>query len=195
METYTVRFPNFNKIVWAIILPPLLIWPFIELMIKYAPNLNEWESYLIIFAFLGLIILVVLYLAIRQSSPIVNVSIENGILQFHFPYRNLWGTSSFEIKVEEIQNFSIEESWPDYYFTIKCSRAPYRFNISADSRSVESAKQFGKLIVLVAEEVDAYNAACGEQRITLDPVKQNWWLQIVMIVAAIILFAMIATHF
>ncbi|WP_445748929.1 hypothetical protein [Polaribacter sp.] len=168
MNSYNVRYINNYKIALAIILPTLLtIYPFILLMQQF-PKLDALQSYLIIFLFLGAVILLTFWL-IKALNPKVNVIISETEIKIQFPRNNLFYPSNFTFKTTEICSFSYVNSFDfkslkngspyknhlygDYYLLIKTNVKPRKLQFSAitydfeDQRNIENvAKQLSKII-------------------------------------------------
>lgn len=146
---YPLRYGRNYKVVLAIILPCLLIIPFVFLMqnevLKF---LAEWQIWTIVFLFLGLLIALCLLLVLSVYPAAVLV-ISGDELSIQFERRYWFSPANFSFKFDEIVSFTSNFIGTDEYFIIKTKNPSRTFQISVISRSIEDIDSFGKVTMLI----------------------------------------------
>ncbi len=135
IKEYPVRYGNIYKVVLAIVLPCLLIIPFIMLMQPYK-HLEEWKAMLIIFVFLGFIMSLCLCL-VFNVYPAAILRMDNKIISLSFNKMNPLAPRNFSFHVNEITSLTRREIGGDEYFVFKLRSPARKFQISASSRQWE----------------------------------------------------------
>jgi len=153
VKQFPVRYGRNYKVVLAIVLPGLLTIPFILWMQKY-PNLAEWEIWLFIISFLGVIISTSLWLSMRVYPPCI-FSINNQVVSLSFSRRNLLSPSDFSFNVADITSFTRGEIRGDEYFVFEIQQPACKFQVSAYAYTVESKLSFNEAMVEISELVNA----------------------------------------
>lgn len=153
VKQFNVRYGRNYKVVLAIVLPNLLIVPFIWLMLRF-PSLEEWKLWLIIFTFLGCLISFSIWLALRVYPPTV-FSINKKEISLSFSPGNFFSPKDFSFNVSQITSFTNKEIREVEYFIFE-TRNPYRkFQISQSSYKVEDFLSFNEAMVEISEMVKA----------------------------------------
>ncbi len=134
MKEYYVRYGRNRNVAWAIVLPCLSIAPFIELMKSLKP-MSDWATYLLIFTFFALVILLTIAL-LKRLYPKVKLVIDDTQLEIQFDQITFHPRDGIIVKAGEIINFSYGAAGLPYVrdymrFETKCK--PYRFQLSAMS--------------------------------------------------------------
>jgi hypothetical protein len=166
MSSCKVRYGNNYKIVLAIVLPMLLtVYPFILLMQGFS-TLNIWQFYLIIYLFLGFVILFTLWL-VKKIYTTVIVSINNTEIKIEFLQKNLFSPSDFTLKTHEIKSVSCKNTLDfkslkngsivrnisngDSCLIVKTSIKPSKFQLSAFTYTLEDQNNFDKIVSEIAK--------------------------------------------
>lgn len=153
VKKFNVRYGRNYKVVLAIVLPNLLIAPFIWLMLGYQ-SLEEWKLWLIIFIFLGCLISFSIWLALRVYPPTV-FKISKKEISLSFAPGNFLSPKDFSFNVSQITSFNSKEIRGDEYFIFE-THNPYRkFQISQSSYKVEDFLSFNEAMVEISEQVKA----------------------------------------
>jgi hypothetical protein len=148
---FPVRYGSNYKVVMAIVLPCLLIWPFIEAM-QLIPPLEEWQLWLAIFVFLGIIIAFSIWLAMRVY-PSATLSVSNNQVSLKFDANNFLSPTDFSFPISDITAFTRGELGGDEYFVITTQNPRRKFQLSASTYSVEDMLLFNEAMVLISEKV------------------------------------------
>ena len=152
MQTqFPVRYGRNYKVVMAIVLPCLLIWPFIEALQLIEP-LEEWQLWVSIFAFLGIIITFSVWLAMRVYPPAF-MSIDKDQVSLKFDPSNFLSPADFTFPISDITAFTLGEIRGDEYYVITTQNPGRKFQISASTYSVEDMLLYNEAMVEISEKV------------------------------------------
>ena len=154
-KQFSVRYGRNYKVVLAIVLPGLLIAPFILLMQEYKP-LEEWKIWLIIFGFLGSVISLSIWLATRVYPPTILSITENKIDLTFEPWRFL-SPSDFSFYISDITSFTEKEIGTDTYYLFEVQNPYRKFQISSASYAIEDSLSFNEAMVEISEMVNQLN--------------------------------------
>jgi hypothetical protein len=141
-------------IVLAIVLPCLLIAPFIYLMQGLKP-LEDWKALVIIFGFLGCIISLGLWLVFSVYPPAV-LSINNNEISLSFKRTFFLTPSNFSFNISDITSFTRGEIGGDEYFLFKTRNPVRTFQVSASSYSFEDSFSFDGVMSDINEMVNEF---------------------------------------
>ena len=151
---YPIRYGRNYKVVLAIVLPCLLIIPFIFLMQNEVfKTWAEWEIWAAVFLFLGLLIALCLFLVFRVYPSAVLV-INDNVFSIQFERSNWFGPTDFSFRFDEIVSFTSNFIGTDEYFLIKTKNPNHTFQISAASRSYEEIVAFENAMISINERLN-----------------------------------------
>jgi hypothetical protein len=149
---FPVRFGQVYKLVLAILLPCLLMIPFIFIMTNFR-SLEEWEVWVLIYSFLGIIIGLSLWLAIR-SYPKALLCISHQEISLVFNRDNLLAPQDFSFNVADITAFKEGIIGTDSYYIFETKNPHRKFQVSAVSYEVEDMLDFNEAMVKISEMVN-----------------------------------------
>lgn len=150
-ETFPVRYGRNYKVVMAIVLPCLLIWPFIEALQLIKP-LEEWLLWVSIFGFLGIISVFSVWLA-KRVYPATTLSIDNDKVSLKFDPSNFLSPTDFTFTIADITSFTRGEIRGDEYYIIETQNPRRKFQLSQSTYSVEDMLLFNEAMVEISEKV------------------------------------------
>ena len=153
VNQFKVRYGRNYRVVLAIVLPNLLIAPFIWLMLRF-PSLEEWKLWLIIYIFLGGLISFSIWLALRVYPPAV-FRISKNEISLSFAPGNFLSPKDFSFNVSQITTFTRAEIRGDEYFIIEVRNPHRKFQISPSTYKVEDFLSFNEAMVEISEMVKA----------------------------------------
>lgn len=148
----SVRYGRNYQIVLGIVLPCLLIVPFIQIMQAYK-NLEEWKVWTFIFLFLGLIVSLCLWIVLKAYPPAM-LSISNQTITLSFNRWSLFSRTDFSFRIADITSFSRKEINGDEYVVFKIKHPARTFQISAHSYDWEDSLAFSNTIDEIAEMLE-----------------------------------------
>ena len=149
IKEFQVRYGRNYKVVLTIVLPCLLIGPFIYGM-QMMPEMEEWKVFVIIYAFLGVIIGFSIWLAMRVYPP-TTLYINRNEISLVFNRDNLLAPSDFRFKMEDITSFTKGEIRGDEYFIFETCNPSRKFQISASTYKVEDMLDFNEAMAEISE--------------------------------------------
>jgi len=149
VKEFRVRYGRNYKVVLAIVLPCLLIVPFILIMQAF-PFLEEWKIWTLIYAFLGCLILFSLWLVMRVY-PSTILRIRNNEIDLSFNHRHFFSPTDFSFTVDDIITFHRKELGGDEYFMIETGNPRRKFQISASSNEEEDELSFNEAMYEISE--------------------------------------------
>ena len=150
-KQFNVRYGRNYKVVLAIVLPNILIVPFIWFMLKYQ-HLEEWKLWLIIFIFLACLISFSIWLALKVYPPTV-FSISKNEISLSFDPGNFFSTKDFSFNVAQITSFTSGKISGDEYFIFETRNPHCKFQISPYSYKVEDFLSFNEAMVEISKMV------------------------------------------
>ena len=156
-KQFTVRYGRNYKIVFAIVLPGITVWPFIEAMHQLMP-LAEWMQWVSIFGFLGFIILFSVWLAMRVYPP-AQLGVNEHQISLKFDPANFLSPTDFTVPIDNITAFTCDEIKGDEYFIIETRNPRRKFQVSASSYTVEDNLLFNEAMVEISERVRGVSVA------------------------------------
>jgi hypothetical protein len=151
MKQYTVRYGHVYKLIIAIVLLSLSIWPFIWLMRLYV-KVNEWQSYIIIFAFLAVLILCILWVVLR-IYPKAILYIDKKEISLSFAEFSFLRPDDFSVKINDIIFMSPLKITGNDYVIFKTKNPSRKFHISAISYKTEEIVEFNTAMNEIREMV------------------------------------------
>lgn len=146
-----VRYGRSYKVILAIVLPSLLILPFIFWMQGYK-SLEEWKVWLIVFTFLGIIISLSVWLALRIYPPTI-LRINKNEISLLFDPGNFLRPSDFSFKISDIVSITRHQMGEDEYFLFETRNPLRKFQVSSSSKSVEGLLIFNEAMFEISEMV------------------------------------------
>lgn len=152
VKQFPVRYGRNYKIVLAIVLPCLLIVPFILWMQNYK-SIEEWKIWLIIFTFLGSVISLSLWLVL-QTYPRALFSINKNEISLSFERSNFLNPSNFSFNAIDIKSFTLGEIGGDEYYIFETRNPSRKFQVSPSSRQEEDLLSFNEAMVEISEMVN-----------------------------------------
>lgn len=153
LKQFPVRYGRNYKVVLAIVLPCLLIVPFIMLLHGYKP-LEEWKVWLIVFAFLGLVISLSVWLTLRVYPKTV-LSINSNEISLSFDQNNFLSPTDFNFDIADIISFTQHEIKGGEYFLFETQNPIRKFQVSSSSNSVEDLLSFNEAMTEISEIVSS----------------------------------------
>lgn len=150
-ETFPVRYGRNYKVVMAIVLPCLLIWPFIEALQVIKP-MEEWLLWVSIFGFLIIIGAFSVWIATRVY-PEATLSINNDQVSLRFNPSRFPGPTDFTFTINDITFFTRGSVGTDEYYTITTRNPRRKFQLSASTNKVEDMLLFNQAMVEISEKV------------------------------------------
>ncbi|HOZ91262.1 MAG TPA: hypothetical protein PKX59_10115 [Bacteroidia bacterium] len=153
---FPIRYGRNYKVVMAIVLPCLLIWPFIEALQLIKP-LEEWLLWVSIFGFLGIISAFSVWLATRVY-PEATLSIHNNQVSLKFNSSNFLSPADFTFTIADITSFTRGEVGSDEYYIIITQNPRRKFQLSASTYKVEDMLLFNQAMVEISEKVRGVNS-------------------------------------
>lgn len=152
INQYIVRYGRNYKLGLAIVLPSLLLVPFIIFLSAFK-SLQEWMLWLIIFGFLGIVISLSMWLVFRVY-PLATIIITQNEISLLFKRSGLPGPSDFSIYISDIHSFTRHQIGGNDYFLFE-TRNPFRkFQVSAASDSLEDIISFYEAMSELGEKVE-----------------------------------------
>lgn len=148
---FPIRYGRNYKVVMAIVLPCLLIWPFIEALQLIKP-LEEWLLWVSIFGFLGIISAFSVWLATRTYPP-ATLTINNNQLSLKFDASRFLSPTDFTFSIDDITFFTRGEIRGDEYYTITTRNPRRKFQLSASTYKVEDMLLFNQAMAEISEKV------------------------------------------
>jgi len=152
-KQFYVRYGNNYRVVLAIVFPCLSIAPFIVLMQLFKP-LSEWLVLSIIFAFLGGLILLVLWL-VKSVYPKAILSLNENEISLRFKQGNFLSPADFSFSASNVISFETGDLSGDDYMRFKLKNPVRKFQLSAGARSVEEYLAFNEAMVEISEMVNS----------------------------------------
>ena len=152
---FYVRYGNNHSVILAIVLPCLSIAPFIWLM-QLFKDLEEWLVLFIIFAFLGALILFVLWL-VKRVSPQAILSFNKNEISLQFKQGNYLSPTDFCFSTANVTSFITGDLRGDDYMRFKLKNPVRKFQLSAGAYGVEEYLAFNEAMVEISEMVNAAN--------------------------------------
>ena len=157
MKQYTVRYGHIYKLIIAIILPALSIFPFIWLMHMYGPQ-KEIQQYVIIFVFLGILILFTLWLVL-SIYPKALLYIGEKEITLSFIESGFLKPKDLSVKIADITNMSSYKITGNDYILFTAKNPSRKFQLSALSYN--------------SLEYEEFNIAMNEIRELVNAAKEN----------------------
>jgi hypothetical protein len=130
-EKIYVRYGRNYQIILGIVLPCLLIIPFIFVMQAFK-TLDEWKVWTIIFLFLGAIASLCLCIVLSAYPPAI-LSVENKIISLSFERKTLFGRSDFTFNVADITSLNRKEIGTTEYVVFTIKHPVKKFQVSPRS--------------------------------------------------------------
>lgn len=151
-KEFQVRYGRNYKVVLAIVLPCLLIVPFIYILQSFK-DMEEWKLMVIIYSFLGGIISLALWLVLRTYPPTI-LGINNNEISLSFKQTGFLSTSNFSFSISDIVSLNHYEMEDSEYFLIETQNPKRKFQISAYSNSIEDLTSFKEAMFEINELVN-----------------------------------------
>lgn len=154
-ETIHYEFParvgrNY-KVVLAIILPCLLIVPFIYFLQGNRIE-AEWNLWAVIIVFLALVITLSLWLALR-SFPRAVISLQQNTIKIQFEKRAIFSRNNISINFPDIMSFTSKQLGGDEYFVMKTKGPKRKLQFSPASNNKNDLLAFERGMLQIAERL------------------------------------------
>jgi len=147
IKEYQVRYGQTYKVVLAIILPCLLIIPFIFVM-QLFKSLEEWKLWTIILTFLGAIIGLSIWLVFR-IYPKALLCINKHEISIIFNHEYHLAPADFSFKIEEISSFKVGFIGNGDQYVFETQNPIRNFQVSAVSFKVDDLIDFNEVMVQI----------------------------------------------
>jgi hypothetical protein len=154
-KQFSVRCGNTYKVVLAIILPCILIVPFIFLMQNYKP-MAELKAWFIVFAFLGVLIFSSKWLALK-IYPTAVLSISKNEISLVFDSGNFLSPSNFSFNFSDINSLTSEKIMDGKYFTFQTKNPVRNFQVSLSTNDIDDLLSFIQAMAEINEIVNKLN--------------------------------------
>ena len=141
--------------VLAVVLPSLLIVPFIFVLQRFKP-LEEWKVWIIIYGFLGGIIALSLWLAFR-TYPTSILSINNNEINLSFKRTSFLSPPDFSFSISDIKSFRRSEIGGYEYYIFEIQNPFRKFQVSSASNSFEDLVSLDEAMLEISELVSKTN--------------------------------------
>ncbi len=155
LKQFSVRYGRNYKVVLAIVLPCLLIVPFIFIM-QALKFIEEWKVWFIIIGFLGGIIGLALWLAFRVY-PSATLGINKNEISLSFKQTGFLSPVDFSFGIPDIISFTRNETGGGVYFLFKTQKPFRKFQVSSSSNSIEDTISFNEVMFEISEMVNSAN--------------------------------------
>ncbi len=149
VKEFPVRYGQVYKLVLAILLPCLLIIPFIFIMTNFR-SLEEWEVWVLIYSFLGVVIGLSIWLSLN-AYPKAMFCIRHKEISFVFNRDNILAPKDFSFNVSEIAFFKQGIIGGDDYYIFETQNPSRKFQVSAISYKVEDMLDFNEAMAEISE--------------------------------------------
>lgn len=153
IKQYTIRYGHNYKVLLAIVLPSLLIIPFI-LLVQFLPEMEEWKIWLIIFAFLSALISLTLWLVMR-IYPTTLLTIDSDKISLSFKNINFLSPADFSFNIADITSMTSGEIGGDEYFIFEVRNPDCKFQVSPASNEIDDFLSFNEAMVEISEKVNS----------------------------------------
>ncbi len=151
-NSYQVRYGHTYKVALAIILPSLLIGPFI-LGLTYVKPLEEWVLGLSITLFLAMI-LYSSYWIVMQVYPIAIIGITTNEIRLTFKTKSFLAPSDFSFYLDDLVSFKNAEMKGVEYYKFSIRNPTRNFQISSASNDVADFLSFYEAMSSINEKVN-----------------------------------------
>ncbi len=149
---FNVRIGRNYKIVLAIVLPCLLIVPFIFILRGYGP-LEEWSVWVIIFVFLAILMSLCLWLVLHLY-PKAAISFRQNGMTIQFQKQVFYRRANISVNFSEIISFTNHQLGGDEYYMVKTKNPKRKFQLSPVSDSVNDLLAFEQAMLQIAEKLE-----------------------------------------
>lgn len=154
---FPARVGQIYKVVLAIILPCLLIVPFIYFLQHVHFN-EEWCLWVVIIVFLSMLITLSLWLVLH-SYPKALISIQETTIDIRFKKQLFFGRKNTSLYFSDIISFTNKQLGGDEYFVIKTKNPNRKLQISPSSNNVNDLLAFEQAIHQIAGKLDLSTSA------------------------------------
>lgn len=146
-----MRYGQNYKVGLAIVLPSLLLIPFILLIAEFK-FIQEWLLWLIIFGFLGFVISLSMWLVFRVY-PLTTLIINQNEISLLFKRSGFPGPSNFSFYITDVYSFTQNEIGGREYFIIETQNPFRKFQISSASNSLDDILSFEEAMLQISEMI------------------------------------------
>jgi hypothetical protein len=147
---FVVRYGRNYKVVLALVLPPTALIPAFFFVMNAFKPMNEWLIWLSITIFLGTLIWLCIWLALRLYPKTI-LTINDLEISLLFDQTNLIAPRDFTFHVTEITSFTRGEIRGDEYFLIQTKNPFRKFQVSSSSYEIKEMIAFNKAMVKISE--------------------------------------------
>jgi hypothetical protein len=187
--TYSLTFGRNSQLIWAIILPGIILLVPLMIILSYLLPLvpdNEWNPIIIAFVYFGLVFWVT-FKWVKATTAKVEIAINNGVIEFVFPKKNIFHRHNFNLTFPEIRNLSEDNDKGFDFLYFETTHPVYnKFHITAAENNTQLAEFKEKVFEMEA----AYKAdPSSGVIITHKTIYQKWPMKIATLFIVMILFA------
>ncbi len=154
---FPARVGQIYKVVLAIILPCLLIVPFIYFL-QYVRFKEEWFLWIVIVVFLAMLITLSLWLVLH-SYPKALISIQETTIDIRFKKQLFFGRKNISFYFSDIISCTSKQLGDDEYFVIKTKNPNRKLQISASSNNEHDLVAFERAMLQIAGKLDVTTLA------------------------------------
>jgi hypothetical protein len=150
-KQFYVRYGSTHIVILAIILPCLSIVPFVLVMQLFKP-LPEWLVFFIILAFLGGLVLLVLWL-VKSVYPKAILTLNEKKISLRFKQGNFLSPADFSFCPADVTSLKIGDLRGDDYMRFKLKNPVRKFQLTAGAYGIEEYLAFNEAMVEISEMV------------------------------------------
>lgn len=152
---HAVRYGRNYRIILAIVLPCLGIAPFIWIA-QYIKLPEEWQEYVLIYAFLGLLITIVFWL-IKNVYPKATLIIGDNYFSVNFVKKGLFKHRDFSVNLDDVIRFNTGDMAGDDYIRFKTKNPNRTFQLTARTHSEEHNNEFQTAMWKLSDKLESEN--------------------------------------
>ncbi len=184
MNEYNLRFAQYWKIVWTIVIVPLIILPFIYVMVQF-PDMPDWLVFAIICVLLACIIVLVLWM-VKRISPKIKLTVTGDELRVEFLDNGFLFPDDFVLQWEQITNFWDDEYDGAYFMSFQTEIKPYKFHLSAVTNNDDDVIIYAEALQNITQRINTFNRHTGK-RITAKTIYESVWAKVFAVIAVVLL--------
>ena len=149
----SMRYGRNYKLVLATVVPCLLILPFIFFM-QQLKGLSDWQLWILIFVFLGLLFLFTLWLVLRVYPPTV-LEINLDRISLTFLQYNFLSPQSFSFHIADIVDFTLFGENENAFVLFKTKNPSRTFQLSPATKEITDVNEFDLAMQEITEKLNA----------------------------------------
>jgi len=184
MNEYKLRFAQYWKIVWTIVIVPLVIFPFIYVMVQF-PDMPQWLVLVIVCVLMACIILLVLW-SVKIISPKIILTVTGDELRIEFLNKGFLLPEDFVLQWEQITHFWDDEYDGAYFMSFETEVKPYKFQVSAVTNNDDDVVIYAEALQNVTQRINTFNRRTGNM-ITAKTIYESVWAKVFAVIVVALL--------